>query len=80
MGLAVRILIGAVVVIGVAAGAALWGLILVNQAGPLETDTAVVIPKGSGLEAISLVLSDADVIDRPFLFATTAKSRLPTGR
>jgi UPF0755 protein len=73
MRLAVRVLVGAVVVIGVAAGAALWGLILVNQAGPLETDTAVVVPKGSGLEAISLALSDADVIDRPFLFATVAK-------
>ena len=60
MRFAVRVLIGAVVVIGVAAGAALWGLILVNRAGPLETDTAVVIPKGSGLEAISLALSDAD--------------------
>ncbi len=35
MRFAVRVLIGAVVVIGVAAGAALWGLILVNRAGPL---------------------------------------------
>ena len=73
MRFAVRVLIGAVVVVGIAAGAALWGGVLVNRGGPLDADTAVVIPKGSGLEAISLALSDADVIDRPFLFATTAK-------
>jgi UPF0755 protein len=73
MGFAVRVLIGAVVVIGIAAGAALWGLNLVNRAGPLNTDSAVVIPRGSGLEAISLALSDADVIDRPLLFVAMAK-------
>jgi UPF0755 protein len=73
MGFAVRVLIGAVVVIGIAAGAALWGLHLVNRAGPLNTDSAVVIPRGSGLEAISLALSDADVIDRPLLFVAMAK-------
>jgi UPF0755 protein len=73
MRFAVRVLIGAVVVIGIAAGAALWGLNLVNRAGPLNTDSAVVIPRGSGLEAISLALSDADVIDRPLLFVAMAK-------
>jgi UPF0755 protein len=73
MGFAVRVLIGAVVVIGIAAGAALWGLHLVNRAGPLNTDSAVVIPRGSGLEAISLALSDADVINRPLLFVAMAK-------
>jgi UPF0755 protein len=51
----------------------LWGLHLVNRAGPLNTDSAVVIPRGSGLEAISLALSDADVIDRPLLFVAMAK-------
>jgi len=73
MRFAVRILIGAVVVIGIAAGAALWGLTLVNRAGPLETDSAVVVPRGSGLEAISLALSDADIIDQPLLFVAMAK-------
>jgi UPF0755 protein len=73
MRFAVRVLIGAVVVTGIAAGAALLGLHLVSRAGPLDTDSAVVISRGSGLEAISLALSDADVIDQPLLFVALAK-------
>jgi len=74
MRLTVRILIGAVlIVVGVAGGAALWGLSRLNAAGPLGADSAVVIPRGSGLEAIGITLAEADVIDQPLLFVMAAK-------
>jgi UPF0755 protein len=73
MRVAVRIAIGAVFVIVLVAGAALWGLHLVNRAGPLETETAVVIPRGSGLDNISAALTDAGVVDQPLVFVAAAK-------
>jgi len=74
MRFAVRILTGAVlIVIGVAAAVGLWGLNRFYAAGPLEADSAVVIPRGSGLEAVGITLAEADVIEQPLLFFAAAK-------
>lgn len=73
MRLAGRVAIAAVVVIGMVAGAALWGFHLVNRAGPLEADSAIVIPRGSGLDAISASLTEAGVVDTPLAFVAAAK-------
>lgn len=68
MGWGLRL--GAVTLIAATACAAgaFWGVMRVMTPGPLEHATTVIIPRGSGLEAIALTLGDAGVVESPLLF------------
>jgi UPF0755 protein len=43
------------------------------RAGPAQEDTVVVLPRGAGLARITAALSDAGVIDRPWLFRAAVR-------
>lgn len=73
MGWGLRIIAGALVVAGAAGGVGFWGASRVVAPGPLEQPETVVIPRGSGIEAIAITLGDAGVIDSPLLFMAGAK-------
>ena len=73
MGWGLRIIAGALVVVSAAAGVGFWGALRVMAPGPLDHPETVVIPRGSGLEAIAITLGDAGVIESPLLFAAGAK-------
>jgi UPF0755 protein len=68
---ALLILIAAVVL--AAGGVIFWGNQTFEQAGPLKADTAIVIPRGTGLRAIATMLEQAGVIRYPTLFIAKAK-------
>jgi len=73
MGWGLRIIAGVLVVVSATAGVGVWGAMRVMAPGPLEQPETVVIPRGSGIEAIAITLGDAGVIDSPLLFAAGAK-------
>lgn len=73
MGWGLRIAAGGLIVVTAAAGAGLWGTMRVMAPGPLDRAETVVIPRGSGIEAIALTLGDAGIIDSPLLFIAGAK-------
>ncbi|MGF7173666.1 endolytic transglycosylase MltG [Azospirillum doebereinerae] len=74
MGWGLRIIAGVLVVVSAAAaGVGYWGASRVVAPGPLEHAETVVIPRGSGIEAIAITLGDAGVIESPLLFAAGAK-------
>jgi len=74
MGWGLRIIAGALVVVSAAAaGVGYWGTSQIVAPGPLEHPETVVIPRGSGVEAIAITLGDAGVIESPLLFAAGAK-------
>ena len=72
---AVLLLFATLVVLASAAlvGAYLWGLDLYQRPGPLTDETAVVVPRGSGLSAIAQRLEREGVISDARLFALAAK-------
>ena len=51
-----------------AGGLALWGYDRFTRPGPLAVATVVIIPKGSGVEAIAQRLGAAAVIGHPVVF------------
>lgn len=57
----------------IAGFAATWGWSEFTRPGPLTTETHVVIPRGTGMEAIAERLASAGVIADPTLFALAAK-------
>ena len=63
---------GALVTLGIVAAiataAALWGGQAFERAGPLAEKTAVVLPRGIGLEGIADRLGEAGVLEYPWLF------------
>ncbi|SMH59385.1 endolytic transglycosylase MltG [Azospirillum agricola] len=73
MGWGLRIIAGALVVAGATVGVGVWGAMRVMAPGPLEQPETVVIPRGSGIEAIAITLGDAGVIDSPLLFVAGSK-------
>lgn len=73
MGWGLRIAAWFLAAITVCIAVAFWGALRVMAPGPLDHTTTVVIPRGSGLEAIALTLDEAGVIDSPLLFVFGAK-------
>ena len=73
MGWCLRIAAGLLAAITVCIAVAFWGVLRMMAPGPLEHPTTVVIPRGSGLEAIALTLDEAGVVDSPLLFIYGAK-------
>jgi UPF0755 protein len=63
---------GVVLVLG---GLGLWAGAAYRAPGPLEKETAVILPPGSGVARIATLLDDAIVIDRPWLFGAAVKLR-----
>ncbi|MEQ8584799.1 MAG: endolytic transglycosylase MltG [Thalassobaculaceae bacterium] len=57
----------------IAGFAAAWGWNEFTRPGPLDSETTVVIPRGSGMEAISQRLLEAGVIADPRILAAGAK-------
>ncbi len=68
MGWGLRIAAWSLAAVTAGAGVALWGTLRLMAPGPLEQTTTVVIPRGSGLQAIALTLDEAGVVDSPLLF------------
>lgn len=73
MGWLLRIAAGALAVATGLSALLLWGAMRISAPGPLAETTTVVIERGSGLEAISIALGEADVVESPLLFALAAK-------
>lgn len=73
MGWRLRIAAVGLAAITACIAATFWGALRIRAPGPLEHPTTVVIPRGSGLETIALTLSEAGVVDSPFLFIGGAK-------
>ncbi|MEO1190790.1 MAG: endolytic transglycosylase MltG [Pseudomonadota bacterium] len=55
------------------AGGYVWALALYQRAGPLTAETTVVVPRGTGLNAIAERLAEAGVIETPEIFILAAK-------
>ncbi|MBP2298616.1 endolytic transglycosylase MltG [Azospirillum picis] len=74
MGWGLRIVAGTLALaVGSAVGIGYWGFERYTASGPLEQPEAVVVPRGSGLEAIAITLGDAGVIGSPLVFVAAAK-------
>lgn len=73
MGWGLRIAACGIVAATAGAGAVLWGGLRMMAPGPLDEAATVVIPRGSGLEAIAIALGEAGVIESPVLFVLSAK-------
>ena len=73
MGWGLRIAAGVLAVATLFAGAVLWGGLRLVAPGPLTEPTTVVIPRGSGLEAVAITLADAGVVDSALLVVLGAK-------
>ncbi|WP_448205095.1 endolytic transglycosylase MltG [Azospirillum sp. sgz302134] len=73
MGWGLRFAAGTLVVLTAGSGVAFWGALRMMAPGPLDHTETVVIPRGSGVEAIALTLDEAGVVDSPLLFAIGAK-------
>ncbi|WP_448187501.1 endolytic transglycosylase MltG [Azospirillum sp. sgz301742] len=67
MGWGLRITAGALAVATLLTGAAVWGGLRLVAPGPLTEPVTVVIPRGSGLEAVAITLADAGVVSSPLL-------------
>lgn len=67
MGWGLRVAAGVLAVATLLAGAILWGALRLVAPGPLTETVTVVIPRGSGLEAVAITLADAGVVDSPLL-------------
>ncbi|BAI72309.1 aminodeoxychorismate lyase [Azospirillum sp. B510] len=74
MGWGLRIFAGTLALaVAVAGGVGVWGYQRYSAPGPLEQPETVIIPRGSGLEAIAITLGDSGVIASPLVFAAAAK-------
>ncbi|CAO3407035.1 endolytic transglycosylase MltG [Azospirillum largimobile] len=74
MGWGLRIFAGTLALAAAAAGGVgVWGFQRYTAPGPLDQAETVVIPRGSGLEAIAITLGDSGVIGSPLVFAAAAK-------
>ena len=71
---AVRIFL-AIVLIAAAGigGGVIWAWHAYKAKGPLEAETALVIPRGAGVQEIARLLQDRGVIDNPHLFVLGAR-------
>jgi len=73
MGWGLRAAAGALAVATLLAGATLWGALRIVAPGPLTESATVVIPRGSGLEAVAITLADAGVVESPLLVVLGAR-------
>ncbi len=73
MGWGLRTAAGALAVATLLSGAAVWGGLRLVAPGPLTEPVTVVIPRGSGLEAVAITLADAGVVDSPLLVVFGAR-------
>ncbi|WP_029006788.1 endolytic transglycosylase MltG [Azospirillum halopraeferens] len=73
MGWGLRIAAGALAATVFLAAVMVWAGLRVAAPGPLREAVTVVVPRGSGLEAIALTLSDAGVVESPLLFMAGAR-------
>lgn len=73
MGWGLRITAGALAVATLLAGTAVWGALRLVAPGPLTEPVTVVIPRGSGLEAVAITLADAGVVHSPLLVVFGAR-------
>ncbi|WP_372398926.1 endolytic transglycosylase MltG [Azospirillum sp. HJ39] len=74
MGWGLRVFAGTLALVaGAAGGIGMWGIQRYESPGPLEQAETVVIPRGSGLEAIAITLGDSGVIGSPLVFVAAAK-------
>lgn len=73
MGWGLRVAAGALAVVTLLAGAMLWGALRLVAPGPLSEPVTVVVPRGSGLEAVAITLADAGVVRSPLLFVFGAR-------
>lgn len=72
--LAVRILIAAVLSVVVAIGLGIvWAWNGYHAAGPLKSETTLIVAKGAGVQEIAGLLRDKGVIDNPHLFVLGAR-------
>jgi UPF0755 protein len=60
-----------------AAAVLLWGALRMTAPGPATAPVTVVVPSGSGIEAVAFALDDGGVIDQPLVFVAAA---ILTGR
>ena len=56
-----------------AGGVVVWGYAQFTRPGPLQTETALVIPRGSGVEGIARRLEQAGILRYPELFMAAVK-------
>lgn len=67
MGWGLRIAAGVLAVATLLGGAFVWAGLRLVAPGPLTEPVTVVIPRGSGLEAVAITLADAGVVDSSLL-------------
>ena len=73
MGWGLRIAAGALAAAAILAAALFWAGLRISAPGPLRETATVVVPRGSGLEAIALTLGEAGVVESPLLFMAGAQ-------
>jgi UPF0755 protein len=61
------------IILLIGGGGAAWFWNAFNTGGPLRDETVLVIPKGSGVNAIADILAGAGVIDNPLVFKLGVK-------
>lgn len=57
-----------VVLFTAGAGFLVWAIAAFDQAGPLEEETAIVLPRGASVARIAQILSDQNILGEPALF------------
>ncbi|MFT5488541.1 MAG: UPF0755 protein [Paracoccaceae bacterium] len=71
---AVRVILAILLIAAVGiAGGVVWAWDAYKSPGPLQSDVALIVPKGAGVQAIAQSLQDAGVIDNPHLFVLGAR-------
>ncbi|MEQ8251632.1 MAG: endolytic transglycosylase MltG [Oceanibaculum nanhaiense] len=60
-------------------GLLVWGYAQFTRPGPLQTETALVIPRGSGVEGIARRLEQANILRYPELFMAAVKLKGVSG-
>jgi UPF0755 protein len=66
--------LGLVALVAATAGMLVWSAAAYDQVGPLVEDTTIVLPRGSSVGRISLILESRGVITHPNLFRTVVRA------
>lgn len=71
---AARIILATILVVaGGVLGGVLWAWDAYKAPGPLESEIALIVPKGAGVQEIAQILQENKVIDNPHLFVLGAR-------
>jgi UPF0755 protein len=71
---AVRIILAAFLVVAASViGGVIWTWDAYKAPGPLQSETALIIPKGAGVQEVAQILQDSGVTDNPHLFVLGAR-------